>query len=282
MNTNLKPIGALLFETWKLWKKHMNLLALVAVIPFIFEGAKIVIYHSEYVGGPISAVAIILAVTAFTLLYIIFSVILPLAVTEAVNEVHAGKKPEVPHVYKKTFGHIIQYLLVMFFSIIVAVGGYILFFIPGVIAGIYAIFAMYTYYFEGKKGMDALVLSAWYVRGFWWDIFARKIFLSIIVLAAAMLFMGTVGTLVLGLGFGFDVFSFLFNLFLFMIVVPFSMTFSYLLYKDAKAAKAHHPEPTAEFKAEAEKLFIILLIVASLAAIVFFFLNAVPPFQFLK
>jgi hypothetical protein len=260
----------------------MNLLALVSVIPFIFEGAKSVIYHADYIDGAASAVAIILAVIAFTLLYIIFSIVLPLATTEAINEVHAGKIPEVGHVYKKAFSHFIQYLLVIFFVVVVSLGGYLLFVIPGIVAGIYVMFAMYTYYFEGKKGMDALVLSAWYVRGLWWDIFARKIFLALIVLFASLVFMGVVGTVTLALGFGFGVFSFLFNLFLFMIVVPFSLTFSYLLYKDAKSVKAHHPLPTAEFQDEAERTFIILLVIASLAALVFFFLNAVPAPMILK
>jgi hypothetical protein len=278
MNKNLKPIGTLFLDTWKLYKKHLNLLALVSVIPFIFAGVKMAIYRSEYVTSPLSAVCIVLVAAIFSVLYLVFVFALPLAVSEAINEVHNGKIPDVANVYTKVFKHLVQYLLVALFVAIVTIGGYMLFVIPGIIAGIYIAFAMYTYYFEHKKGMDALILSAWYVKGFWWDILTRKIFLAIIILVALLAFVSVVGGIVLGLGFGFGVFTFLFDLFLFMVVLPFAMTFSYLLYKDVKSIKENsgHAEPTKAFIDEAENIFVGLLVIAAIALIVFFFLNAVP------
>jgi hypothetical protein len=269
---NLKPITVLLYDTVKLYKKHMNLLGLISVIPFIFGGVRLVLYRQELATSVLAVVLIIVTVSIFSVLYFIFGLILPLALTEAVNEVHGGKTPDPTHVYSKVFKHSIPYLLVFLFSVITVLGGYVILIIPGLIAGVYISFAMYTYYFEDKHGLDALITSAWYVRGLWWQIFARRIALILVLAAVMILFMLVVGGLVLGLGFGPDVFSFLVSLFASMIMVPFAMTFSYLLYKDVKSVKENHT-PDKNFVDEAEKMFIILVVIAALAALIFFFMS---------
>ena len=81
----------------------------------------------------------------------------------------------------------------MLISGIVILGGSILFLIPGIIVSIYLMFVLFVFLFEKKRGIDALIQSAWYVKGFWWDLFARKLILSILVIVSLIVFVSFAG-----------------------------------------------------------------------------------------
>jgi hypothetical protein len=269
---SLKPVGTLFGETWRLYKKHMNALALVGVIPLIFAGAKMIIspnFISSY-GYPLWLILVLLTAAAiFALLNLVFVIILPLALTEAVNEAHKGKVVETSAVYKRAFAETIQYIFVLMLVVIVFLGGSVLFIIPGIVAAIYLKFAIFTYLCEDKRGMDALVTSAWYVSGHWWVILWRQIILAIILAVAALIFIIIIGAIIIALGFSPAIFSILFQLFVFMILIPYGMTYVYLVYKDAKSLK-DGKEPHKDFVNESEQLFIVLLIVAAVATLIIF------------
>jgi hypothetical protein len=269
---SLKPIGTLFGDTWKLYKKHMNALALVGVIPLIFYGAKIILQPGFIAswGYPLWLILVLLTAAAiFALLHLVFSIILPLALVEAVDEAHKGKIVETSAVYKRAFAETIQYLFVLMLVIIVFLGGSVLFIIPGIVAAIYLKFAIFTYLCEDKRGMDALVTSAWYVKGSWWAILGRQILLAIVLAVAAFIFIIIVGAAVIALGFSPAIFSILFQLFVFMILIPYGMTYVYMVYKDAKSLK-EGKEPHKDFVNESEQLFIVLLIVATVAVLIVF------------
>jgi hypothetical protein len=269
---SLKPISTLFGEAWRLYKKHMNALALVGVIPLIFYGAKIILapdFVASY-GYPLWLILVLLTAAAiFALLHLVFSIILPLALAEAVDEAHKGKDVETSAVYKRAFAETIQYLFVLMLVLIVFLGGSVLFIIPGIVAAIYLKFAIFTYLCEDKRGMDALVTSAWYVKGSWWAILGRQIVLAIVLVVAALIFIIIVGAVIIALGFSPAIFSILFQLFIFMILIPYGMTYVYLVYKDAKSLK-EGKEPHKDFVNESEQLFIVLLIVAAAAVLIVF------------
>ncbi len=276
MEKNLKPIGALFAESWRLYKKHMNVFALISVIPFLFAGVKLALgpYLYDFWGQPVS-VAALAVLAVFGLLYVVFIIAMPLALTVAVHEAENGKKPDMEAVYKRAFSSIFPYLVILILTAIVVIGGSILFIIPGIIASIYLSLVMYVYIFEGKNSIDALVTSAWYVRNFWWDILARKLALAVLVLVAMAVFSVIIAPIVFILGFGAAVFQFLFSLFLFMIIVPFSLTVYYQVYKDVKHAqhaRGRTGVPEKSFMIDTEKIFVILIVVAAVAAIGIFFL----------
>ena len=259
----------------------MNVFALISVIPFIFAGVKLALapYLYNFWGQPTSlADAALLAV--FGLLYLAFVIVVPFAMSVAVHEADQGKMPNVEAVYKRAFSSIFPYLAILLLTIIITFGGSILFIIPGIIASIYLSLAMYVYIFEGKTNIEALVVSAWYVRNFWWDILARKITVAILVIAAGLIFSLIFVPIVFVLGFGPSVFQFLLNLFVFMIVLPFSFTVYYLIYKDVKHAQHARGKtgvPEKAFTLEAEKIYIILIIVAAVAAVGLFVVFSINP-----
>ena len=273
MEKNLKPIGALLAASWRLYRKHMNVFALISVIPFLFAGVRLALapYLYNVSGQPASGGAVaVLAV--FGLLYIAFAIVLPFAMSIAVHEAEHGKTPNIEEVYKRAFSSIFPYLAVLLLAIITIFGGSVLFIIPGIIVAIYLSLATYVYIFENKKGVDALITSAWYVRNFWWDILARKITVAIIAVLAVFLFSLVVVPILFAFGFGPAVFQFLLDLFVFIFVIPFSLTFAYLIYKDVKSAQhaRGRTAPDKTFELEAEKIYVIFIIVAAVAAIIIF------------
>ncbi|MBI4053919.1 MAG: hypothetical protein HY397_01155 [Candidatus Doudnabacteria bacterium] len=59
----------------------------------------------------------------------------------------------------------------------VMMGGYLLFFVPGLIISVLVSFAVYVFVAEGHKGMDALLKSRDYVKGRWGSVFWRWVVL---------------------------------------------------------------------------------------------------------
>lgn len=96
-------------------------------------------------------------------------------------------------------------------------GGFLLFFVPGILFMIWFAFAQFILPNEDVRGMNAILKSKEYVKGYWFDIFLR---LFIIWLASV-----GVGMIPL-IGF---ILSILF--------VPFEMIFIYLIYEDLRSIK---------------------------------------------
>lgn len=75
------------------------------------------------------------------------------------------------------------YVLMM----VVVWGGFVLFIIPGVIAGVTLYFALYTLVNEGKKGEEALLLSRQLVNGRWWIVAGKLFGLSLLFLLLVLI-----------------------------------------------------------------------------------------------
>src|SRR5206468_3309699 len=86
-------------------------------------------------------------------------------------------------IYKKAFRKIRSYWWVSIVSSAVIITGYLLFIIPGIIFSIWFIFAPFILLIEDRKGIDALLQSKAYMKGYWWAIFLRVIFMYIAVVA---------------------------------------------------------------------------------------------------
>jgi len=279
IRSSLKPVGELLADSWKLYKKHMNVLALIGVIPFIFEGAKMLLtpgFAIEY-GFPLwITILMLIAVAIFAILSFVFNLVTPLALLTAIDEGSRSKKLDPSQVYKTVFSNFIQYLFVLMLLSIVCIGGSVLLIIPGIVVGVYANFALFAFLFEDKHGMDALVASAWYVRDLWWAIFGRNLFLLFVLFVASYIFVVIAACILIYLGFSLLVFGIIFQLFLSMIIGPFAVTYVYCLYKDVKSIKGTKV-PEKGFAEEAEKIFIVLLVVATAALLMFFFVATISP-----
>jgi len=104
-------------------------------------------------------------------------------------------------------------------------GGFLLFLIPGVLFLVWFAFAQFILPNEDEKGMDAILKSKEYVRGYWFDVLLR---LFIIWLAS------------IGIGIIPLVGSLLSILF-----VPFEMIFIFLIYEDLRSLKGDVSYPSS-------------------------------------
>lgn len=113
--------------------------------------------------------------------------------------------------WKKTGSFLWVSLAVVF----ITTGGYLLFFIPGVVFSVWFAFSFFVLVKEGEKGMRALLKSREYVRGRWPQVFVRLFVVWLFSsLLSAVPFAGP---------------------FLFLAFLPFMTVFAYELFDELRA-----------------------------------------------
>jgi hypothetical protein len=117
-----------------------------------------------------------------------------------------------------------SYMWVSFLFTFIVGGGFLLFFIPGLIFLVWFLFSQFVLVAEDEKGMAAILKSKEYVRGNWFGVFIRLLILWLI--SGALGFIPVVGPI------------------LSLLLVPFMMIFVKLIYDDLRESKgkiAIHP-----------------------------------------
>ncbi len=71
-------------------------------------------------------------------------------------------------------------------NMLAVMGGFVLLIIPGIILSIGLMFANYILVAEDKRGMNALLVSRNYVKGYWWAVFGRCLLLGGIFLGIVL------------------------------------------------------------------------------------------------
>lgn len=107
----------------------------------------------------------------------------------------------------------------------IVTGGFLLFFVPGVIFLVWFMFSQFILPNEGERGMNAILKSKEYVRGHWVDVFARLFIIWLVSAGVGMIpFIGII---------------------LSILVVPFEMIFIYLIYEDLRSVKGDVSYPSS-------------------------------------
>ncbi len=110
-----------------------------------------------------------------------------------------------------------------FLSGFIVLGGYLLFFIPGVIFSVWFIFAQFVVAGGQARGMDALLASREYVRGYWFDVFARLIIIWLFSVVIG--WVPIVGAV------------------LSLLAIPFTLIYTWLVYEDLREIKGDATRP---------------------------------------
>lgn len=180
------------------------------------------------------------------------------------------------------FSDAYRYALKNFFSYLwfavlvscVILGGLLLGFVPGVIFSIWFMFGVYILVAENQKGMDALMRSKEYVRGYWWKVFWKLTLMSLllsVLLTPVLLLLDKVHYLIANSA-GFALSS---------LAGAFYAVFIYRLYQDLVSAK---PE-MANLPVSGKRGFFIFTAIIGLLFLVFVlwaFLSAALPFLLLR
>jgi uncharacterized membrane protein len=214
----LSRISDLFSKTWDIFKRRfvslvaLNVLTIVffALVFGVFFGAgyllstvfpdarHLLLATSGVIGGVAGCIAMFWVLSA---------------VICAVSDETLGIRESLETASKKLWSFI------WIFSILgyIVTGGFLLVVIPGIIFSVWFFFSQFILARENERGMNALLKSKEYVKGYWFEVFLRMFIIWII-------------SAVIG---GIPFIGWLLSLFF----APFAMIFSFLVYEDLKAIK---------------------------------------------
>ncbi|OGW36820.1 MAG: hypothetical protein A2Y97_06110 [Nitrospirae bacterium RBG_13_39_12] len=214
----LTGVGELFDRTWDIYKRRAGTLIALYLLFIVF----MIIPISVFVGiGFLFSKALpdirVPLIAAGAVVGIIAGIITGFwgfgSFIFAVTDENLGIKGAFEKGWQKVWPFI--WLFLLLFHIVT--GGFLLFFIPGVIFIIWFAFAQFILARDDVKGMNALLKSKEYVKGYWFDVFVRLFVVWLISVGISMI-------PIIGI-----VLSILF--------VPFEMIFIYLIYLDLIAIK---------------------------------------------
>ena len=238
--------GALSF-----YKAHWPVLAGVMAIPFV-------IGTFQFWGGVEIIVGLLALLFGF------------LSVGALITVMAAKGTPEkgVVGAYENAIRMLVSYGWVSILTTLAVLGGLVLFVIPGLVLSLWLTFAPYILFTENKKGLSALTASYAYIKGYWWSVVWRIVFIGVlsILIQAGLTALATSAVHSTQPGipqfFQLAVIHFL--------VIPVSIAYAYGIYQAVREVKAQHPLETNEAKFRTViKVFIALGIVGIFALIAF-------------
>ncbi len=169
-NQKLPSVGALLKESFKLYKKHFWIfLRIYAFLmpPLIFRF--------------LSDNKIFVAVIEFIFYFI--AIIVQIALIYAIHNLSAGQTIRISNSFRNSFSLIFSFIWMVIIISLIMVGTTIPLFVPAIIISILFIFSLYVLMVENQRGLNALLRSRHLVKGNLWGVLGRffQYFLIIVV-----------------------------------------------------------------------------------------------------
>lgn len=90
--------------------------------------------------------------------------------------------------YRRSWNKLISFWWVSFLVGFIVMGGMFLFTVPGIIFSIWFSLAIFVLVAENIKGMDALIKSKEYIKGNWWGVLWRFLFIGILSFIVILVF----------------------------------------------------------------------------------------------
>ncbi|MFA5131049.1 MAG: hypothetical protein WC467_01360 [Patescibacteria group bacterium] len=111
----------------------------------------------------------------------------------------------------------------------------ILLIIPGIVFAIFYLLFNYTFFFEELKGFKALRRSRELVKGYWWAVFGRVLFVGLIAGVFDFILSSPLGLMVEGSA-GFVIYNSIINI-IWALLAPIIVIYIYYIYRDLRALK---------------------------------------------
>jgi hypothetical protein len=183
----LPRVKTLFFNSWNFATSHPELIALL-FIPLLLETLVSFWFGYNPNGNELPPLPLIGSFIVLGLVYMATLATALYIVAKSPSETVSLKGAALWMVK-----HILPLLFVFVLSGLVIFGGFMLLFIPGIIAAIAVTFAQYAFISDEKRGMDALLASRHVVSGRWFLV-VRKI--------CGFIFFSIIPMLVLGVAYG--------------------------------------------------------------------------------
>lgn len=239
----LAPIGQLFSDSFALYKEHFWTLIVLIAIPYFVFGSGWLLVAGGMVWGLV--------------LYILGLLLFLPAGMGVICALFKGT--EVAQSLRAGFSLFFPALWMSILMFLVVIGGYVMLIVPGILMSLWFSLSSFALVIEGKRGLNALLQSREYVRGYWWSIFVRFLLLSI----PLMLLYGALSVL-LGkptAGVVYMVVS--------IFISPFASVYLYKIYQNLAALK---PTLAASQPASGRGFLITSGVIGLLSPIIFFVL----------
>ncbi len=193
-NMSLPDSYELFTQAWAILKKLWQEVILIGIIPLIPVGIMLLLALA-YIAislTPISEAALGMVAIVFAILGVVNLLVLAFVsivckyaplfmIKERNEEVFAGQ------IFQEAVPYFWRYLGLAILVGLVCAAGLVLFFIPGIIWGIWFAFSLIVLIAEGKGGIEAMKRSKELVKGYWWSVFSRLVAFGVVAFIASLL-----------------------------------------------------------------------------------------------
>jgi hypothetical protein len=222
----LSGIGELFERSWEIFKRRIGTLIALNLLSAVFFVVPVGIFigigylFSLFLSGSKTALMVSGGIVGMVAGMIAASWAFAAFIFAVVDE-SLGVKDSLDKGWQRIGAFIWLFSLIGY----IVTGAFLLFLIPGVIFMVWFAFAQFILPNEGVKGMNALLKSKEYVKGYWVDVFGR--------LFIVWLISGAIGMVpIIG-----PILSILF--------MPFMMIFIFLIYEDLKSIRGDISYPSS-------------------------------------
>ena len=244
--STLEAPVSLFKSSWNFLVQHWGTIIPIMILPSVVGLIGNVLAYTH--NTALSIIAMLLAISSFIATIASFP-----ASVSAVHRLYSGDTAvTLSGQYKIGFTWFWSFLLVAIISGLVTIGSFALLIVPGVIVGVYTSLYLFTLIIDGNRGFSALTESFALVRGRFWPVLGRLLFLMLVVIIIQLIFtgIGFVSGLSVALKaamiagstgaqapLGTFVLSGILSLIANSIIMPVSLAYTYRLYQSLKATR---------------------------------------------
>lgn len=266
-SVNAKLIGPieLVSSSWKLFRAHWKLLISIVILPSAITTVAQLLFNTGYPAFVI--LGLILIVVA-----ILLGIVMQPAAISAIHRlsVETGAQLTVKGQYKIGFTYFWSIVLLIILQVFIMIGSFALLIIPGIIVSTYVGMYILARVLDDKRGFAAFSESFSLVKGRWWKVIGRLLFMGLVfaVFALVVSGLGYILNLISGFGpksEGAIAVSLLASLVSNAILGPLALVYIYKLYVSLKSTRLSGVS-TAMFK-KWLVAFLVIGIVALVAAL---------------
>lgn len=268
-NTNLTGPVELLSSSWKFFRIHWKILVSIVILPSIISFvAQTLLITSA--GNPIAAIlSFILIVVA-----IVLGIVMQPAAINAIHRLttESGTLLTLKGQYKIGLTYFWSIVFLIILQVFITLGSFVLFVIPAIILSVYTGMYVFTRIIDGKRGFSAFTENYSLVKGRWWKVLGRLLFMILVYIVASLIMIGVV--FILNLIFGFDskseggtIISTFVSMLPSAFLGPLALVYLYRLYTSLKNTRV------GEVSTGAFKKWLVAFLCIGIASVVIIFIT---------
>ena len=242
---SLPGASALINSSWNIYKSKIRLIIGIFIFPVIMSLATSLISEAQKSiseGAATNSFLPLLSITNFffTIIGFFITVWANLALIYAIHKSDPVSPKEAFH---ETRNIILSSWWINILIVVISLGGYVLFIIPGILFSYWFSLSVFVLVVEGIKGMDALMQSRQYAKGHVLSLLWRTFALGLLNLAIgiAAFAVPAIVLAILNLKTVISIYTVLAAVAFSFFSVPFATIYGYLMYTSLKETKGVIP-----------------------------------------